>query len=275
MKYLTFCFMCFYVISFSQKISLPPGIQLDAENYESMDLDTSQLNVFYKYQSGKEGNSEVITILQIGKKYSKFCDYNNIKTDSLSLLYNKKGKIGENELNLLFKNYSKIKLQIFKNNDEKLVVYQNSVNGTKYEYFEKQPIINWKIHNETKTVLGYLCNKATASYRGREYIAWYSPDIPQSNGPSYFGGLPGLIMEIAEKDNLIKITATAITKSPMIIYKRNEKNILMVSREKFRKIQKDYIENPNAFMTGKAYNADGTPLTIKPQKNTYNPLELE
>ena len=28
------------------------------------------------------------------------------------------------------------------------------------------------------TVLGYTCHKATTRFRGRDYIAWYTEEIP-------------------------------------------------------------------------------------------------
>ena len=32
-------------------------------------------------------------------------------------------------------------------------------------------------------------------------VAWFTPEIPIATGPSWYGGLPGLILEIVEKNN--------------------------------------------------------------------------
>jgi GLPGLI family protein len=59
-----------------------------------------------------------------------------------------------------------------------------------YWYSEETPKINWKLSDETKTMIGYNCKKATCRFRGRNYIAWYAMDIPIKAGPYKFSGLP-------------------------------------------------------------------------------------
>jgi hypothetical protein len=55
--------------------------------------------------------------------------------------------------------------------------------------------MEWKLTSEEKMVEGIPCKKAAVWFKGREYIAWYAPSIPLSNGPWKLGGLPGLILE--------------------------------------------------------------------------------
>ncbi|MBS4066633.1 MAG: GLPGLI family protein [Chitinophagaceae bacterium] len=55
---------------------------------------------------------------------------------------------------------------------------------------------NWQILKDTQTISGYICNKAVCVWRGRSYVAWYTPSISINNGPWKFGGLPGLITEV-------------------------------------------------------------------------------
>jgi len=69
-------------------------------------------------------------------------------------------------------------------------------------YTEPIPVQNWIVSDDTLTVAGYLCQKATCRFRGRDYIAWFSNDIPISNGPWKFGGLPGLILKVYDKDKV-------------------------------------------------------------------------
>ena len=62
-------------------------------------------------------------------------------------------------------------------------------------YTEPIPSQNWQVGSETKTIADYQCQKATCSFRGRNYTAWFALDIPISQGPWKFGGLPGLILK--------------------------------------------------------------------------------
>lgn len=62
---------------------------------------------------------------------------------------------------------------------------------------------DWYITSQTKyfAPLGdVLVKKALAIWRGRAYIAWFTEDLPISEGPWKFGGLPGLIVEIYDEE---------------------------------------------------------------------------
>ena len=60
---------------------------------------------------------------------------------------------------------------------------------------EKTPKINWKLEKESKQIGTLLAYKATGQFRGRNYTAWYTLDIPLPFGPWKLQGLPGLILE--------------------------------------------------------------------------------
>ena len=104
-------------------------------------------------------------------------------------------------------------LEIFKNNSmlekvsklEKEVIFRrydidqtwshlrfDLTNWILYESLEKP---NWVITDETDIILGFPCIKATTNFRGREWIAFFTPDIPVQEGPWKLYGLPGLILK--------------------------------------------------------------------------------
>lgn len=68
--------------------------------------------------------------------------------------------------------------------------------------------IHWELKNETKIINGYLCYKANYTYiqkwKGNEFpwkvVAWYCPSIPFNYGPIRYSGLPGMILELTEKN---------------------------------------------------------------------------
>lgn len=75
-------------------------------------------------------------------------------------------------------------------------------------------------------------SKATCTFRGREYTAWFCVDIPISNGPWKFGGLPGLILKVYDKDHLFVFESIEIEK------KRNFQLICIKITEITRKREK-------------------------------------
>jgi len=77
-------------------------------------------------------------------------------------------------------------------------------------YTEPNPNFGWEILPETKDILGYKCQKAKGKFRGREYIAWFSSDIPRSDGPWKFCGLPGLILAVQDTKGDFVFTCTSI-----------------------------------------------------------------
>ena len=68
-----------------------------------------------------------------------------------------------------------------------------------YEGSEPTPDIAWTLTDDTLTVSSYLCQQATATFRGVEWRVWYTEEIPSSAGPWRLHGLPGLIVK-AEND---------------------------------------------------------------------------
>ena len=84
--------------------------------------------------------------------------------------------------------------------------------GNNSQFTEPCPSQQWKLHNETKTILEYRCQKATCHWRGRDYVAWFAPDIPIKRGPWRFNGLPGLILKASEADGYFSFTCIGISR---------------------------------------------------------------
>lgn len=58
--------------------------------------------------------------------------------------------------------------------------------------------IDWKERDEIRTIAGFKCHKAVGIICDTVYVvAFYTEDIPVAGGPEMFGGLPGMIMELA------------------------------------------------------------------------------
>ena len=79
--------------------------------------------------------------------------------------------------------------------------------------------MTWEITEETKKLDSLTCIKATCIFRGRNYIAWFAPDIPVPLGPWKMGGLPGLIVDLYDADEnlVIQLSSLSPDSSPLSI----------------------------------------------------------
>ncbi len=268
-----FCFLASLIKS--QKIEFNGEIPMRFFSFSGETLDKSQQNIYYEFSFIKRSKSKIqtICILELGKSKSKFSDLNSIKSDSLTKIYNTQKRVTNEEFNKLFQMRGKWNNVLIKDRDNKTIIVQDRVLNA-YQYDEKQPDFNWKLETETKIILGYNCNRATTQYRGRKYVAWYTTEIPISNGPYVFEGLPGLIMEIEDSKDEFHFKAVAMDKIPREIYRRNDKEIRIVTREQFRKLAKDYHENPGYYL-GETYDAAGNQIRDRGKSIPYNPIEKE
>ncbi|RWU04813.1 GLPGLI family protein [Pedobacter chitinilyticus] len=173
-----------------------------------------------------------------------------------------------------------------------------------YFITEAIPQIDWKITTDTATLSGVKCQKATALFRGRNWIAWFAPDMPFQSGPWKLHGLPGLILEAYDSKKEVQFLfgglevaekKANVSKEPFIgemanvDLMENEIKIpnkaIKASKEEFLKLKRAQAEDPVGFaktqlagsgMSGLAQmikQAPGSRPT--PAVNIYNnPIEL-
>ena len=140
-------------------------------------------------------------ILAIGNHSSLYSSYGWYRVDSiLNALY------PEGCLNMIFfataasvSNFKHSKYT-FKNYKESVTTDKIDIGFNHYKYFEPLSEMDWDITDITTNFQGLSCVKAECHFRGRDWTAWFAPDIPVNDGPWKFHGLPGLIIYIADSD---------------------------------------------------------------------------
>ncbi len=70
---------------------------------------------------------------------------------------------------------------------------------------------NWEILDDTITFMSFKCQKATINYKGLQYEAWFTTQLPYNAGPKEFRGLPGLILKVSTKNEEKGFIAKEIT----------------------------------------------------------------
>ena len=137
---------------------------------------------------------------------------------------------------------------------ENRVVYKNIATSNMIDsrdFMQKQFLIKgvpterkWKIGKKSKTILGYNCMEASFQQdSATHYTVWFAPQLQNSNGPSDFQGLPGMILEIDQNDGERVTTATEIkfddVDTSIIVAPTKGKEI---TAEEFEKIREEKMK---------------------------------
>ena len=79
----------------------------------------------------------------------------------------------------------------------------------------------WTISEETRTIAGYTCKKATGKQNGLEYTAWFTSDLPAGFGPFLMHSLPGTVLEYWHEKGMSYTTAVEIKHGALEIVEPN------------------------------------------------------
>lgn len=197
-----------------------------------------------------------------------------------------------------FKDYRLTSFLIKKNNSN---IYQNyeyigDANSYKISDEAKQ---QWNITDSIKVSDNLRLQKATTRFGGRNWVAWFSKEIPIPYGPYKFNGLPGLIMELYDNKKDYYFNLIKSEKIPEGYERSSLKNFMSraipVTQKELNKLKLDLYSNPfkyafNGALTipegKKLLLEDGTILSkeeLKPAearerqkiKSYNNPIELD
>ena len=179
---------------------------------------------------------------------------------------------------------------------------------TEYLVAGPMPAIDWKISGDTATFDGLHCQKATCHFKGRNYVAWFCPDLPVHTGPWKLNGLPGVIVDARDAKNEVIFQFDGVEKAvfaevkpivgpnvaekdvpPILRGLDDNPNIIAPPARVIKATQKEYDKlkagmqkNPNALSQGAVAandaGAQGDHVIAKgipggPAKNV-NPIEL-
>lgn len=134
---------------------------------------------------------------------------------------------------------------VFRTSENLNTIYlENDYRGENYKSVDEIPYLDWKFEvpkifpelPKTKKIAGYDCRSATVNFRGSNFLAYYTTDIPTTFGPWKFSGLPGLILEISSLDNH-EILWVAIN----VVYPFKEVIDFTLDKEAFSMTFKEYI----------------------------------
>ena len=183
--------------------------------------------------------SQDVLNLDINNSHSLFYSLNRIKRNNYAKAL--ETEIENNTLNLKSAPKSGVHWSIKNDTSQGSVVVYEDYSIYKYKYSD-QINLDWQLQDSTKLYDHLKLNKATTSFRGRDYIAWYTLEIPLSYGPYKFYGLPGLIVEIYDenKHHHFKMVET----SQIRLDENYFSEFKLISKDDFKEFFDKYESNP-------------------------------
>lgn len=278
-KHIEFCiiFLFIFLISNSVKGQDPFLIYIE----DCLILDSAYFEIRYEVKiipdaNNDSSNYEDIQVLQIGKNVTKTFSYPSYQIDSAATEWLKQGKDTYPS-----KPFSVTTYEIYKKININKIDFIDIIYDEVFLYEEETPRINWQIHHVKKDILDHSCQKATAEFRGREYVAWFALDIPISDGPYKFTGLPGLILEIHDTQEHYNYKCIGIKSlNPMLpITRRDWRLITTITRENYNSLYRQFCDDPLWLVHQQGATViimvNGEEINSQNFSLPYNPIELE
>lgn len=191
MKYSTIClYLLFFNLSFSQQDST----EVVRVEYERNLTPSNSARTYTAYYALNSYPNLSISIFDKTSKPNKPNEIVNNDNDDSVFYFTPSGK----NITLVYKDYKESWLYSKKDIAFKYFIVKDSLD-----------IFNWKIEDETKEILGYTCQLAKVNFRGRNYKAWFTTELPQG-GPWKYDGLPGMILEMKTENQFVSFEAVTI-----------------------------------------------------------------
>ncbi|MDP2454789.1 MULTISPECIES: GLPGLI family protein [unclassified Kaistella] len=207
----------------------------------------------YQYQfipdsTATKNKVSQLMILNINKDQSEFYSLEKMKIDST--LLDRRNK-GNNDPRYTQSEYIST-YRILKYPNEKILDHKLTLGITSYLLKDDREI-NWKLESEFAEILGYKVQKATTTFGGRKWIAYFTKAIPFPDGPYKFRGLPGLIVKVADENDQHVFELIGVKNSAAnFVYPSSVslKDLPSLDYNMFKKKFKEYRGNPAADLMG-------------------------
>lgn len=216
-------------------------------------------------------------ILQVGYGISKFSSYRTMQIDSLIRVSTADQVQANPERYIGGTSWS-----VYKNYPTGKFTTTDKIATDWFLVEELIPELQWTLTDDTKEILGYKCKSAKCSFRGREYSAYYTDEIPVADGPWKFGGLPGFIMEVCDADNHYSFTCVGINSKADRTITMPEVSYNKTSRVKFYQTKYRYDTNPLSYLetvsgikVNVTSNGEKRDDLSKPRELTYDYIERD
>lgn len=216
MKFIKHFIIWLIVLMFnSNLLSQSVVVQYHSYNNEILDVNSERYKNVPNQLKEKLIKNEIV----------KYKDYFTLKYSNgkSSYVYNKRVFESEPE----FKSIGYL-LNYYNDFDKKEIVLIADWIPKDYQVVRKFDEIEKVLLEDTITINSFLCKKAEVEFlKGRKAIVWYTPEIPVMAGPSWYFGLPGLVIRVEINNFVTEAIAIKFPNSDIKIEIPHRKNSVL------------------------------------------------
>ena len=218
-------------------------------------IDVSNMVAVYDYEcKTKDADEQDVTdrmrvCVQVGQHCTRSYPHRKFREDNEDYDY-----FTPDELPMLRAESYCFMPEVWTNYPDGQVTVRDAIIPNIFETRKAREAINWTLSDDTLTVSGYLCKKATCQLHGRKWTVHYAEDIPTSAGPWKLSGLPGLILDAEADGGIHHFTIYSISHTVTPIFYEHNAITTKIAEEKLIKNRikifgnKLYPKNPTYYI---------------------------
>jgi GLPGLI family protein len=246
--------------------------------------DTAIGKIYYTFKHMPDSTMPAVfneehMVLYLGKAMNAYISLDKYKRDSAMRKQFEEG--GGMTINTGGKKVTNT--QIFSDKaDRKMIIMEKMIKN--YYYDDPYPDIKWNITNEVKEIARFKCTKATGTYKGRTYHAWFTTEIPLEGAPWKLQGLPGLVLEAYDSRQQVQFLFNGMEKNINTDFVMSDQpaKAIKTTKKDYQQMREAAQNDPIGFINASASDA-GTSFRVNPGENTNgnfkprkqpNPVEL-
>jgi len=221
--------------------------------------------VKYKEDSAQTTHQKAFTVLDINPDETKYYDYTFLEKDSLNKINGSQNTNWTAQIPVTRKKSGNKNINF-------------AYAGEQLYSYPTEDVLEWKLTEETQKIANFNVQKATTNFGGRKWTAWFTKEIPFSEGPYKFRGLPGLIVSLEDSQNQFSFNLIKSKKLDKIYDTKNILEVrygdkpLNISEKIFIQKSLEYYEDP--YQEDRANLKKGNTIIEIEGKQYTNPHDL-
>ncbi|MFO7872907.1 MAG: GLPGLI family protein [Bacteroidales bacterium] len=240
-------------------------------------LDKTEMIVIYNLEFSPDSTNiqdkfETRAVLYIGNEISLYQCLYSVKREEIMRGAENMDDLRERAMNAPNARFAG---RYFKNYPSGKITVTDRVIPDSFIYQEDKNICSWTLHSEISNYKGYSIQKASCSFGGRDWIAWFSTEVSYSDGPHKFSGLPGLILKLYDTRNhyLFEMASVEVAANGHVI-EFPERNYIQTTKAQFFQARSHFRENIINRAAEAGLDIESQQTAAENLRRRNNPIEL-